>query len=212
MPDTTHPEPTRSKEERRPVQPATDGVGPILERDFVVVVRNARLSPEELIRTVRERFPEFSPDSLARFKRPDERPIGHGDTMQVWMPGAGTAGVRVAHVGERGFTLRTLQGHFESGMITFGADRDEQGRLVFRIRSRSSIASPIRRLMYHLGGIHVQTRIWTTFCRRVAEASGGEMIGDVLSESEIVPEGPEDRGEENDPTFETAHVATREDS
>jgi hypothetical protein len=196
----------KSREEKRPVQPAPEGVGPLLQRDYVGVIEGSRLAPEAVVDLVRNDFAHFAPDLLAKFSRPDEKPnpLALGDTMHVFIPGVGHGGVVVAHLDDLRLTLRTLEGHFEAGTITFGADADPAGRVVFRIRSRSTINNPLRLLMYLTVGIHMQTHIWVTFVERVAEAAGGRVLGRVLVSTDRVHERPIDRGEVDAPTF---HVA-----
>ena len=196
----------KSPEEKRPVQAAQDGVGPLLQRDYVGVIEGSSLAPEEVAVMVRNDFARFAPDLLAKFTRPDEKtnPLAHGDTMHIFMPGGGHSGVVAAHVDDRRLTLRSLEGHIEAGTITFGADKDPAGRLIFRIRSRSTISGPVRLLMYLTLGIHMQTYIWVTFVERVAEATGGRLLGKVHVSTDRVRERALDRGQVDAPTFRVA--------
>ena len=197
----------KTREEQRPAQLAVEGTGPLLQRDYVGVIEGSRLSPEEVMLQVRAKFPSFSPKELADFTRPPGAagPLLPGETMHVFMPGAGHSGVVITEADERSLTIRTLKGHFEAGRITFGAEHDPAGRLVFRIRSRSTIQNLPRLLAYQLMGIHVQTRIWTTFVQRAAEVSGGRIVGEVAVATEPSRETPADRGgdarPEEEPTF-----------
>jgi hypothetical protein len=97
--------------------------------------------------------------------------------------------------------LRTIAGHLEAGRITFGAYRDEENRLVFHIRSRSTINGPIRYLGYRLIGMPIQERIWVTFVERVTQAVGGKVVGQVCVETRKTPETASDRGDAQTPTF-----------
>jgi hypothetical protein len=126
------------------------------------------------------------------------------------MPGAGHAGVVITGADARSLTIRTLKGHFEAGRITFGAESDAAGRLVFRIRSRSTIQNLPRLLAYQLMGIHVQTRIWTTFVERVAEEAGGRLVGEVVVATEPAHERPADRGGDEHPRQEPTFQPDRE--
>jgi hypothetical protein len=198
----------KSREERRSVQSAEEGLGPLLQRDYLGIIEGGKYSPEGVLDMVRGRFAEFSPSELAEFTRPDgaSHPLRPGDTMHVFMPGAGHAAVVVSLLDPRTFTLRTLEGHLEAGRITFGAERDAAGRLVFRIRSRSTISDLARLIAYRLLGIHVQTRIWTTFVERVAQAAGGRLVGEVVTSTDRVSRDPADRAEEDAPTFEASRA------
>src|SRR5207248_5651976 len=85
----------RSEEEERRVQLAKHGAGPMLQRDFVIVLEGASCSPEELMRKLRTGFPRFSPKLYCTFDRPEgsEGPLRVGDTMHVHLRGAGHAAV-----------------------------------------------------------------------------------------------------------------------
>jgi hypothetical protein len=197
-----HHGPTR--EEKRPVQLASHGVGPLYQRDYVVVIEGSCCTAEDVAMRLRTGFPSFSPEHLAWFRRPDDAtdPLVVGDTMHVFIQGAGHCGVRVVHVDERSLTLRTQGGHIEAGRITFGAYHDEVDRLVCRIRSRARIADPVRLLGYVLLGKLAQTRIWIGFLERLAAACGGKLLDHVLVATDTVAESPADRGEEDAPTFD----------
>lgn len=197
-------EPERpSPEERREIQLATEGKGPLLQRDYVVVLDGTACTPEEVTAMIRDDFPRFSPAEIAEFTRPAgaDGPLALGDTMHVHIRAVGDCGVKVTHLEPYSLTLRTLKGHPEAGRITFGAYRDEAGRLVCRIRSRARQRN--RRLLsgYLTVGIHGQTRVWVTFLERLAAACGGRVLGDVLTSTDEVEELPEDRGIGEAPTF-----------
>jgi hypothetical protein len=196
----------QTREERRPPQYADEGVGHLFQRDYVVVIDGSDLTPEELVRAVRTEFPGLSPEPLASFSRPlrAHQPMERGDTMHIFLPLGGHAGVVLTHEDERQFTLRTQEGHFEAGRITFGARRDEIGRLVFRIRSRSTISHPVRYLMYLTGGMRMQKQVWLEFLKGVVRLSGGRRVGEPAVSTDIVNERPADRGETETPTFRRA--------
>jgi len=193
----------RSREENRPVQLAPEGTGPLFQRDYVGVIADTAATPEAVIRLIRQDFPDFSPTELAEFTRPDPASeiLDLDDTMHVHIKGAGHCAVIVTLLEERSLTLRTLEGHLEAGRITFAADNDEVGRLVFRIRSVSRIRDPVRYLAYRLLGQHAQTLIWITFIQRVAERCGGRLVGDVVTSMDEVEDGPADWGEVEAPTL-----------
>jgi len=85
----------RTREERRPLQLASDGVGRLLQRDYVAVAGASRLTPEALMLRVRGDFSGFAPRELAEFSRPhgDTPLLNVGDTMHVLIRGAGHCAV-----------------------------------------------------------------------------------------------------------------------
>jgi hypothetical protein len=185
----------KTREEQRPIQYASEGVGPLLQRDYVIVLENSGCTAEQVIQKIRAEFPRFSPALLADFYGHDIDgvPLTVGDTMHVNVRGAGHCGVRVVQVDDCSFTLRTLEGHIEAGRITFTASMNEEGRLVCRIRSRARIHNVPRYLGYELLGKHLQTGIWVTFLERVVEVCGGTPIGGVMTATARVQEEPADR-------------------
>src|SRR5262249_4728480 len=170
---------SRSEEEQRRVQLAKHGAGPMLQRDYVVVLEGAACSPEDAMLKLRSDFPRYSPRRLCKFDRPEdgEGPLRSGATMQVHLRGAGPAAVLVTHVDPRRLTLRTQEGHQEAGRISFGASYDPGGRLVIRIRSRARQRNFPRFIAYALVGMRVQSRIWAEFLTRLAAECGGRGPG-----------------------------------
>jgi hypothetical protein len=152
---------------------------------------------------MRTSFERFSAPEWAEFSRPgdDGKPLEVGDTLRVEIAGAGPCGVRMTHVDEYSLTMRTLEGHPESGRISLGAYHDELGRLVLRIRSRARASDLLHYVGWETIGKHIQSQVWTHFLERLAAECGGRVLGQVGMETEVVPEEPEDRGEGEAPTF-----------
>ncbi|HTE19890.1 MAG TPA: DUF1990 family protein [Armatimonadota bacterium] len=191
--------------EAKPVQLPADGAGPLLERDYWGVIEGTERTPEETMEMVLLDFPRFSPEDLACFSRPDggDAPLGVDERMDIQLKMAGHCDVRVTHVDERSLTLRTLEGHPEAGRITMGAYRDDDGNLVFRIRSRARAGSLIKYIGYELFGKEMQTQVWTTFIERVAEGVEGRLVDGVHTKSQEVEEKVTDAVVLDVPTFAT---------
>lgn len=193
----------RTREERRPVQVAPEGIGPLLQRDYVLTLEGSPCTPERVVELIRTDFPRFAPDALSKFTRTvgEGRPLEIGDTLHVRITGGGHAGVIVSQLDARSLTVRTQEGHMEAGRNTFGAYYDALGRLVLRIRSRSRIRDLPRSVGYWLFGKNAQAEVWCTYLRRLAEACGGHPIGDVAVTTVEVEDSPADAGEVELPTF-----------
>ncbi|MFN3652812.1 MAG: hypothetical protein ACK47B_24810 [Armatimonadota bacterium] len=200
---TPEHEAERTREEKRPVQVATDGVGPLYQRDWLLKIEECPVSPEQALLALRRNFPDYSPELLAGFKRPDGggELLEEGDTMHVRLTGGGHAGVVAVAVEERSLTLRTQSGHMESGRVTFAATQDEDGALVLRIRTRARIRDVVRSAAYELGGKAVQSTIWSQFLKSWAQTLGGKVVGDVTEHTEEVEDDAADRGEVDVPTL-----------
>ena len=181
---------------------AEQGVGPLLQRDYWGVVRNAWASPRAVVATVRRYFPSFSPRDLASFERCDGRDAGlsMGDELFVTLPVAGRFLVRVTHVGDQSFTLATEPGHPESGRITFGCYRDSNDELVFHIRSRARSSSRRFRAGFLATGEVMQTSTWTDFVNRVGVAFGEGIDGFIHAATRLCEDEPE-RIARSEPTY-----------
>ena len=186
--------------ESLPTQTADQGHGPLWQRDYWAAVRESTLSPEEIVQLLRERFPEFSPEKLAAFSNDKSTPLGVGDEMKVFIQGYGECAVRVVHLEPRSLTLRTLEGHFEAGRITFGAYYDGES-LIFRVRSRARSVDRLRHAGYKLLGQKMQGQTWITFIERVVEKTGGAMIGKIHVRTRELRSTLADLGELDTPTF-----------
>lgn len=182
---------------------AKAGAGPLLQRDYVGVIQGTDWTPEDLAKQVREGFIELAPSETAAFERSDDedRPLAVGHVLKIRIGGFLPCQVRVVHVDSRSLTLRTLDGHPEAGRITFGAGRDEQDRLTFRICSRARAGGLIHYLGFLLIGRTMQARCWIRFIGRVAGACGGRLTGPVRVRTSRVEEEAADCGGPECPTF-----------
>jgi hypothetical protein len=186
------------------VQAPADGRGPLLERDYWAVVGGVE-GPRALARVVAERFAEFPPPSLVRFRRKDGaqaagQALERGDELDVDIIGAGTFGVRVIHRDANSITLATLAGHPEAGRITFGAYRNRWDDVVFHIRSRARAGSRSHYAGFLFAGDPMQTNTWSDFINRLAAAVGDGVEGMIHAEKQRVHEERGDR-EVDAPTF-----------
>jgi Domain of unknown function (DUF1990) len=192
-----------------PVTHAHEGVGPLLQRDYWAVIASSRLSPEQVMALVTADFGRFSPEGVACFTRPDRRsgPLAPGDLLHVDIKGAGCCDVRIVDVDERSLTMRTVEGHPEAGRITFASWRNDDGHLVFRIRSRARAADLMRYVGFVLFGRAVQTQCWVGFIERVAEVADGNIVGEVQQETQEVTDSLADLGGLDTPTVAAPRAA-----
>ena len=186
---------------------AGDGRGPLLKRHYWGLIGDTDATPEDVAKLVREQFPRFAPPETAIFRRedgPDGKPLELGDELNIQIALVGECRVRVVHCDARSLTLRTLKGHPEAGRITFGADRDEQGVLRFRILSRTRASSWVNYAGYLMLGKQMQSKTWIRFVDEVAKAAGGAVIHAVHVEGpDVIAEEPADCGPPDLPTFDT---------
>ena len=163
-----------------PVQPRSEGAGPSARRRYRLRVRDARMTPEELIAALAADPNLASPFEVARFvkRRGLLGGMREGDEYVVWMPGPWNGPVRVAERTPTSFRLATLKGHMEAGQIEFSA-RAEGDELVFDIDSSARSGSTPFRIIY--GPLQVgqefQLHMWVHFLERAAALSGGTPAG-----------------------------------
>lgn len=183
------------------LMPASEGKGPLLQRDYWAVIRGCRLSPQTVIMHLREHFPEFPPRKLVVFERSGglEGPLEVGDELKVRIRMAGRTAVRVLHVDANSITLGTVRGHPEAGRITFGAYRNGRGDVVFHIRSRARSSTSSRYAGFLTAGEPMQTNTWTDFIDKLAHSIGDGVIGAIRAETKVI--GEEDESVLQTPTF-----------
>jgi hypothetical protein len=171
-----------------------EGYGPLLQRDYWAIIREAKLGPSQIAELVMNRFWHFAPEELAAFRRIDgkQSALCAGDVLEVRIHLAGTFHVRVLHNNLNSVTLRTLEGHPECGRITFGAYRNDYGDVVFHIRSRARTSSGRNYAGFIAIGEAMQTNTWTEFVNRVALAAGKGVIGYIHAESQEIRDEPEE--------------------
>lgn len=182
---------------------ATQGVGPLLRRDYWAVIRNCRYPPARIVGIVRRHFRAFAPEELVRFSRRDgtDRPIEEGDELIAHIAGYRRVRVRATHVCEQSFTLATEPGHPEAGRITFGAYRNRRGDVIFHIRSHARSSGRVTRAGFLATGEVMQTSTWTDFVNRVAVAFGDGVIGFIHAETDRCADEPPEVAT-HAPTFE----------
>jgi Domain of unknown function (DUF1990) len=192
-----------AEKEVREIVCAVHGCGPLLERDYFAAIEGASCTPEQVGAMIRDRFEEFAPPETAVFRRAgaDKVPLEVDDELEIRIALLGHCRVRIVHADARSLTMRTLKGHPEAGRITFGASRDAEGRLTFRILSRTRASGLTNYLGFLLMGKQMQARCWIRFIDRVAEDCGGRIVGRIRVRTRKDAEDPADRGERDTPTF-----------
>jgi uncharacterized protein (UPF0548 family) len=179
--------------------PATQGAGPLLQRDYWAVFAGCALKPSELMAHVKAHFCELPPPTLVRFVAPAG--LNRDAELDIRIMPAQSCRVRVTHQDAQSITLGTLEGHPEAGRITFGAYRNSAGEVIFHIRSRARSASTSKRVGFLAIGDAMQTNTWTDFINNTAAAVGVQIADAIRAETKDVEELPEDDYPLASPTF-----------
>jgi len=178
------------------VQDAGQGVGPIYQRRYIVRISGSPLAPAELMARLGDDLNAASPVEVAVFDKTvgGSPPLAEQDEYIVHMPGPWNCPVRVVELTPVSFRFTTLRGHLEAGEIEFRVDEAGNGDLVFTIESWARSGERLAAVLYQKVGIakEMQLHMWTHFCTRVAELSGGRMVGNVEVLTERV-DGPAGR-------------------
>jgi uncharacterized protein (UPF0548 family) len=181
------------------VLPATQGAGPLLQRDYWAIFGGCSLRPSEVMAHVKSHFCELPPASLVRFLAPAG--LSTNAELDIVIVPAQSCRVRVMHHDAQSLTLGTLEGHPEAGRITFGAYRNPAGDVIFHIRSRARSASASKRVGFLAIGDAMQTNTWTDFINNTAAAVGAHIPDAIRAETKEVEELPEDDHPLQSPTF-----------
>ena len=171
------------------VQFPEDGSGPLFHRTYTGVIRDAACDAEELMGRLAADPNRVTPLALARFKKTHgaEWRMNTGDEFLVRMPGPWDGPVRTVEVTPGSFRFATLEGHLEAGQIEWRAvDRDD--RVVFQIVSWARSGDRLSAIMHDtlLMAKEVQLHMWTSVVERVADESGGRLVGGVDIETRRV--------------------------
>ena len=153
------------------------GFGRMWQKTYRVRLPGERVSPEELIATWKERFPDFWPAGNHFYGPLTGLEPGDVALLNMTLPGRMrlSTGVMVLYADAEAFTLMTPQGHMFAGWITFSAMRDADATVAqTQVLMRAS--DPIFELGLALGGHGQEDRFWQQTLARLADHFGAEGI------------------------------------
>ena len=179
--------------------PASDGAGPLLQRDYWAVLDACPLSPQEVMTHLKAHFCELPPAELVEFVAPGG--LGCDAELEIAIKPGQQCRVRVVHEDPQSLTLGTLEGHPEAGRITFGAYRNSQGAVIVHIRSRARSSTTAKLLGFLAIGEAMQTTTWTDFINNLAASLDARIDGSIHADTARVDELPEDGAPATTPTF-----------
>ena len=141
---------------------ALQGFGQLWQKTYRVRLSGVEVTPEEAVKTWKERFPEFQPPN-SRFY-PSMAGVAPGEVLFISATVGGMpvhTGVRVIYADDESFTVMTPEGHPESGWNTFSAYTNEGGTTVAQIQSLARANDPIYEIGFRIVGATEQERLWT---------------------------------------------------
>ena len=148
---------------RRVVGPL-QGFGALWQKTYQVRLRREGLTPFEIVRVWKERFPDFQPPQNRFY--PSVAGVAPGEVVLINATLQGLpvrTGVMVLYADDESFTLMTPQGHPESGWVTFSAFADEadEQTIVAQVQSMARANDPMYELAFRVIGSKEQEKIWT---------------------------------------------------
>ncbi|GAA1836156.1 hypothetical protein GCM10009772_11990 [Pseudonocardia alni subsp. carboxydivorans] len=159
-----------------------EGSGPLLHRVFTVDVRDSGLDAAALMDRVCADLDRAAPSEVVTFRKQRGRlgEVAVGDEYVVHMPAPWNGPVRVVHRDATSFRFATLAGHLEAGQIEFSAHDTGRG-VAFRIETWSRPGDRPSALVFDVlrVGKEIQLHMWTHFCLRAGDLSGGRVTDGV---------------------------------
>jgi uncharacterized RDD family membrane protein YckC len=181
------------------LRPATDGAGPLLQRDYWAVFADGPTTPSELMTYVKSNFCALPPAALVSFTAPDG--VTLDAVLDIVITPGPRCGVRVVHEDAQSLTLATLMGHPEAGRITFGSYGNAAGEVIFHIRSRARSGTALQRVGFLAIGDAMQTNTWADVIRNTATSVNARIAGIIHADTQTVEETVEDEEPLRYPTF-----------
>lgn len=136
------------------------GFGKMWQKTYVIRLKGARVTPEEVIATWRTRFPEFWPKRNCFFGSLDGIKPGDVAVLNLSLLGMPiTTGVLVLYADDTSFTVMTPQGHQFAGFNTFSAHRDGDVTCV-QIQALIRASDPVYELALPIVGHRMEDRFW----------------------------------------------------
>ena len=151
------------------------GFGQLWQKTFSVRLDGVDTTPEAVVATWKEHFPEFWPKGQ-RFYAPLSG-IAPGEVALLEiapLPGAPvklSTGVLVLYADDESFTFMTPEGHTLSAWITFSARRDGD-TVVALAQALERPSDPFDELAYMLGGNGQNNKFWQATLRNLATTVG----------------------------------------
>ena len=147
-------------EGRRPAGPM-QGFGQLWQKTYRAEIRDAVIRPVELIKILKDNFPEFQPASNRFYASPAGIKPGEVIIINADTPGGlVVTGVMVLHASDTCFTFITPEGHPEAGWVTFRA-YEEEGKVVMQIQGLARASDPVYEIAFRLAGSKLQQQIWS---------------------------------------------------
>jgi hypothetical protein len=172
--------------EGRRVTGPVQGFGQMWQKTYSIHLKGSTVTPQELIRSWKEKFPTFWPQGNRFYGRSASIAPGQVAVLNLAGPGGMTSpgggplistGIMVIYADDVSFSFMTPEGHMFAGMITFSAER-QGAETVAQIQALIRASDPLYEMMFRLGlGHKMEDDFWMQTLRNLAayfQATGAE--------------------------------------
>ncbi len=152
------------------------GFGRMWQKTYRVTLDGTSLSAREVIKTWKERFPEFWPKGNRFFGPLTGIAPGEVALLNLTLTGGIrlSTGVLVLYADEESFTLMTPQGHVFAGWITFSA-LEENDTIVAQAQVLMRANDPIYEIGFRLGMYKEEDKFWQHTLKSLASSFGQDV-------------------------------------
>ncbi len=162
------------------------GFGQLWQKTYTIRLIGVAISPQEVIRTWKRKFPEYWPKGNRFYGTLNQINPGDVAVLNLAAP-AGlqlSTGIMVIYADDESFSFMTPQGHIFSGMITFSA-YEEEGPTTVQIQALVRASDPLFELGCRLGVVHRnEDRFWHGTLQNLARDLGAR--GQVRQENMLI--------------------------
>ncbi|MEX2393439.1 MAG: hypothetical protein WD826_03055, partial [Actinomycetota bacterium] len=162
--------------EGRRVAGVAGGFGKMWQKTYSVRIAGTNVTPERVIKTWKEHFPDFWPKN-ARFFGPMAS-VTPGDVALLNLKGPGgvklSTGIIVVYADDTSFSFMSPEGHMFNGMITFSA-RPDEGAVVAQAQMMIRAQDPLYELGMTFGGHGKEDKHWTYTLEHLAKSFGADV-------------------------------------
>lgn len=156
---------------RRAVGPL-QGFGPLWQKTFRLRLPGLDVTPAEVVKVWKDRFPEFHPPQNRFY--PSMAGVVPGEIVLINATMTGLpvyTGVIVMYADDESFAFMTSDGLPESGWINFSVF-EEDGVLVAQVQTMARTNDPIYELFFRLFASNEQNKIWRHVLRSLGANYG----------------------------------------
>ena len=149
------------------------GFGKMWQKTYRVVLPAGAVTPTELVRVWKERFPDFWPPGNRFYGPLTGIAPGEVAVLNLAAPARTklSTGIMVLYADEESFSFMNPEGHMFAGMITFSA-AEEDGATAVQIQAMIRASDPMYEVAMALGGHRKEDKFWHETLCNLAKAFG----------------------------------------